>query len=83
MTNIGKTAVAVAAIAAGSFIAFRLVTDKPLRERIRRNARDVFDTSRRAVSGMSEDVALRTAQMTKNPRINQEWVEHQWETVGF
>lgn len=72
-----------AAVAVSSFVAYKLVTDAGLRERIKRNARDAFDTSRRAVSGMSEDVALRTAQMTKNPKINQEWVEHQWETVGF
>ncbi len=32
---------------------------------------------------MSEDVALRTAQMTKNPKINQDWVANQWESVGY
>ena len=32
---------------------------------------------------MSEDVALRTAQMTKNPKINQEWVENQWDALGY
>ena len=32
---------------------------------------------------MTEDVAMRTAQVTKNPKINQDWVNHQWENVGF
>ena len=26
---------------------------------------------------------LRGAQVTKNPKINQDWVNHQWENVGF
>ena len=32
---------------------------------------------------MTEDVAMRTAQVTKNPKINQDWVNRQWENVGF
>ena len=32
---------------------------------------------------MTEDVAVRTAQMTKNPKINQEWVQNQWEMLGY
>lgn len=35
------------------------------------------------MSSMTEDVALRTAQMTKNPQINRDWVAHQWEQVGY
>ena len=32
---------------------------------------------------MTEDVAMRTAQVTKNPKINQGWVSNQWENVGY
>lgn len=32
---------------------------------------------------MTEDVAVRTAKMTKNPKINQEWVSNQWESIGY
>ena len=32
---------------------------------------------------MTEDVAVRTAQMTKNPKINQDWVKNQWESIVY
>lgn len=38
---------------------------------------------REAVQTMSEEVAMRAAQATHNPRINQAWIEKQWEEVGY
>lgn len=32
---------------------------------------------------MSEEVVMRTAQATHNPKINQAWVERQWGEVGY
>ena len=46
-------------------------------------AQDIVDTSKKKMDVMTEDVAMRTAQVTKNPKINQDWVNHQWENVGF
>lgn len=39
--------------------------------------------SRDAIHAMNEEVVMRTAQATNNPRINQAWVEKQWESVGY
>lgn len=39
--------------------------------------------SRDAMDMVSEEVALRTAKVTRNPQINQSWVEKQWEQVGY
>jgi len=36
-----------------------------------------------AMQTMSEEVAMRTAQATHNPKINQAWVERQWEELGY
>lgn len=74
-------AIAGAAIIAGSIFGYKLATDKELRGRLTRGARDAFDTSKKKVDEMSEEVALRTAQLTKNPQVNQEWVEHQWDLI--
>lgn len=71
------------AIAVGSFVGYKISTDKELREYINRNIRDAFRISKRKVSGMTEDVAMRTARITRNPKINQEWVANQWETIGY
>lgn len=74
----------VALVAAGAaFAGFTLVTNEDLRGRLLRSAKDVYDTSKKKVDVMTEDVAMRTAQVTKNPKINQDWVEKQWESVGY
>lgn len=84
MKNKILTAVALAAtVAAGAFAGYRIVTDEELRARLLRSAQDIVDTSKKKMDVMTEDVAMRTAQVTKNPKINQDWVNHQWENVGY
>lgn len=70
-------------VAAGAFVGYKLATDDELRGRLLRGAQDIVDTSKKKMDVMTEDVAMRTAQVTKNPKINQEWVNHQWENVGY
>lgn len=70
-------------VAAGTFAGYKLATDDELRGRLLRGARDIVDTSKKKMDVMTEDVAMRTAQVTKNPKINQDWVNHQWENVGY
>lgn len=84
MKNKVLTALALAAtVTVGAFAGYKVVTDDELRGRLLRGAQDIVDTSKKKMDVMTEDVAMRTAQMTKNPKINQEWVNHQWENVGF
>lgn len=84
MKNKVLTALALAAtVAVGAFAGYKVTTNDELRGRLLRGARDIVDTSKKKMDVMTEDVAMRTAQVTKNPRINQEWVNHQWENVGF
>lgn len=84
MKNKILTAVALTAtVAAGAFAGYKIVTDDELRGRLLRSAQDIVDTSKKKMDVMTEDVAMRTAQVTKNPKINQDWVNHQWENVGY
>ena len=84
MKNKVLTAIALATtVAAGVFAGYKLATDDELRGRLLRGAQDIVDTSKKKMDVMTEDVAMRTAQMTKNPKINQDWVDHQWENVGY
>lgn len=73
----------VTTVAAGAFAGYKLATDDELRVRLLRGAQDIVDTSKKKMDVMTEDVAMCTAQMTKNPKINQDWVIHQWENVGY
>lgn len=84
MKNRVLTALALATtVAVGAFVGFKVTTDDELRGRLLRGAQDIVDTSKKKMDVMTEDVAMRTAQVTKNPKINQVWVNHQWENVGF
>lgn len=84
MKNRVLTALALAStVAVGTFVGFKVATDDELRGRLLRGAQDIVDTSKKKMDVMTEDVAMRTAQVTKNPKINQDWVNHQWENVGF
>lgn len=84
MRNRVLTTLALAAtVAVGAFTGLKVATDDELRGRLLRGAQDIVDTSKKKMDVMTEDVAMRTAQVTKNPKINQDWVNHQWENVGF
>ena len=84
MRNKVLTAIAMAAtVAVGAFVGYKVVTDEELRGRLLRGAQDIVDTSKKKMDVMTEDIAMRTAQVTKNPKVNQDWVNRQWENVGF
>lgn len=86
MNTVQKVASLVATgigIAAGAYFGYKILSDSDRRDRIVRSVADVLETSRKKAKVMSEDIALRTAQMTKNPKVNQDWVAQQWESVGY
>lgn len=84
MKNKVLAAIALATtVAAGAFAGYKIAINDELRARLLRGAQDIVDTSKKKMDVMTEDVAMRTAQVTKNPKINQEWVNHQWENVGY
>lgn len=74
--------IAGVAIAAGSFLGYKVATNDELRGKIIRNAQDVLKLTKK-IDTMSEDVAIRTAKLTKNPKVNQDYVEKQWEAIGL
>ena len=80
MRNKILTAIALVTTA---FAGYKIATDGELRGRLLRGAQDIVDTSKKKMDVMTEDVAMRTAQVTKNPKINQSWVSNQWENVGY
>lgn len=74
--------IAGVAVAAGSFLGYKVAINDELRGKIVRNAQDVLKLTKK-IDTMSEDVAIRTAKLTKNPKVNQDYVEKQWEAIGL
>lgn len=83
MNKVVTILAAITGIAVGGFASYKIATDKELRTKLIRGAKDAFETSKKKVNTMSEDVAIRTAQLTKNPKVNQEWVSNQWDSLGL
>lgn len=74
--------IAGVAVAAGSFLGYKVATNDELRGKKIRNAQDVLKLTKK-IDTMSEDVAIRTAKLTKNPKVNQDYVEKQWEAIDL
>lgn len=83
MKKFGMLVAIAATVTAGALFGYKLVTDDEFRGRLTRGAQDVYDASKKKMNVVTEDVALKTAQVTKNPKVNQEWVSNQWESIGY
>ena len=70
-------------ITVGSYIGYQLLNNPEKRKQIIRSFQDIFDTSKRKVMAMSEDIAVKRGQVTNNPKVNQDWVAQQWGDVGY
>lgn len=71
------------AVAAGFAAGVYVVSKTELGVSIKGKLNQLNPVSRDAMDMVSEEVALRTAKVTRNPQINQSWVEKQWEQVGY
>lgn len=83
MSRASEIALTSLAVGLGAVVGFIVVTPPESIERMKNGVTDIFSTSKKKVDEMSEEVALRTARLTKNPQVNQDWVERQWESIGY
>lgn len=83
MSRASEIALTSLAVGLGAVVGFIVVTRPESIERMKNGVTDIFSTSKKKVDEMSEEVALRTARLTKNPQVNQDWVERQWESIGY
>lgn len=83
MSRASEIALTSLAVGLGAVVGFIVVMRPESIERMKNGVTDIFSTSKKKVDEMSEEVALRTARLTKNPQVNQDWVERQWESIGY
>lgn len=83
MSRASEIALTSLAVGLGAVVGFIVVARPESIERMKNGVTDIFSTSKKKVDEMSEEVALRTARLTKNPQVNQDWVERQWESIGY
>lgn len=71
------------AVAAGAVAGFILVEKLDVKDKLSDRLQGIYQSTQQKVSGMSEDVAVRTAKLTNNPKITQDWVSKQWDALDY
>ena len=77
----GLTVLAVAGTT--SYVMYTIMTKHDVKERVISSLQRMKQTSKERMNQVTEEVALHTAQVTNNPKINQDWVAQQWNNVGW
>lgn len=72
-----------AAMMVGAAIGYAVMTHSEVIGGMTGKLRAALRSSRDRMDDVSEEVALKTAQLTRNPKVNQDWVSKQWESVGY
>lgn len=70
---------AVASAGAAYLIVTKTEAGRAFQDAVRRSARG----SQEQLQAMTEEVALKTAKITRNPKATQEFTRAQWQSIGF
>lgn len=77
------TVLAISIGAAVGYTGYMVVTKKETSCRFIGKIKEALQHTQDKADQMSEEVALKTAKLTNNPRVNQSWVEKQWSEIGY
>lgn len=72
-----------AGVLVGAGAAYCVVRKPETIQKVKSVAQQMFAGTKSNFDSLSEEVALRTAKMTNNPKVNQDWVSNQWESIGY
>lgn len=72
-----------AVVGLSALVIYKLMKDPAVKDQVLARIHRVKESSKERMSQVTEEVALRTAQVTNNPKINQDWVAQQWNAVGW
>lgn len=83
MSKSSQVVVTVLAVSLGAAVGYVLVSKPELRNIIKNKVKQTYRQTQDRADQMSEEVAVRAAKLTNNPKINQDWVENQWSELGY
>lgn len=82
MKRVFQVSAVAASIAVGVFVGFVAVSNMFNEANLSRFGH-FFKHSKEKMGEMSEEVAVKKAKLTNNPRVNQDWVAKQWDLIGY
>lgn len=83
MSKSSQVVVTVLAVSLGAAVGYVMVSKPELRNIIKNKVKQTYQQTQDRADQMSEEVAVRAAKLTNNPKINQDWVENQWSELGY
>lgn len=83
MSKSSQVVVTVLAVSLGAAVGYVLVSKPEVRNIIKNKVKQTYQQTQDRADQMSEEVAVRAAKLTNNPKINQDWVENQWSELGY
>lgn len=83
MSKSSQVVVTVLAVSLGAAVGYVLVSKPELCNIIKNKVKQTYRQTQDRADQMSEEVAVRAAKLTNNPKINQDWVENQWSELGY
>lgn len=82
MKDTTKAAMAGLATGLTVILMWHLVSHSDLQRQLNEGAGKMVERARRQTGQLDEKVMLKRAQLTNDPRVNQRWVEDQWDALA-
>lgn len=68
-------------IGLGAMVVVQVLSNEDFQEALKSTIKLVERKTKEGVESMNEDAMLQKARLTKDPGVNQKWVEDQWDAV--
>lgn len=83
MSRVRALITGASVFAVGVVAGYIFMTKSETGKKMAAQVKQVARSSHEQVQVMSEEVALKTAKVTRNPKITQDYVASQWESIGY
>ena len=83
MKKATRTLLLLGSVALGAVAGYVVIARTGLGDELRDRFVKATEASRQKVEEMTEEVAIKTAKVTNNPKITQDWVARQWDNLGY
>ena len=82
MKNTTKAAMAGLTTGLTVILMWQLVSHSDLQRQLNESAGKMVEMARRRTGQLDEKAMLKRAELTNDPRVNQRWVEDQWDALS-
>ena len=83
MKKATRALLVLGSVALGAVAGYVVIARTDLGDELRDRFVKATEASRQKVEEMTVEVAIKTAKVTNNPKITQDWGARQWDNLGY